>query len=176
MGLAALNTAYMRMCPGLVLPLNFNVSGFVGVHLDMADGMRLSAIASAGKMAPLGSLPAALLSLCLARAGNLPRVGVYQHPLRLWDRLALALNTLERAAQALTAARVARVPHFAVAPVPRIDSLLSSIKGTKIFSCLDLAQGYWQVPPASIPLTAFRVVRRCCPSCAQHTHRGKGLA
>ena len=42
-------------------------------------------------------------------------------------------------------------------PLPRIDSLLSSIKGTKIFSCLDLARGYWQVPidPASIPLTAF---------------------
>ena len=49
-GLATLNNTYLRMRPHLVIPLDFDVSGFVGVHLAVADGMRLSAIASAGKI------------------------------------------------------------------------------------------------------------------------------
>ena len=44
-----------------------------------------------------------------------------------------------------------------VHPIPRIDDALDSLAGTKLFSVLDLASGYWQVEldPADKDKTAF---------------------
>ena len=42
-------------------------------------------------------------------------------------------------------------------PIPRIDETLDSLSGNAYFTCLDLKQGYWQLPldEASKPKTAF---------------------
>ena len=46
-------------------------------------------------------------------------------------------------------------------PLPRVDETLDVLSGAKIFSALDLASGYWQVPvePADVPKTAFSTSR-----------------
>lgn len=43
-------------------------------------------------------------------------------------------------------------------PLPRIDDLLDQLKGKKVFSTLDQASGFWQIPitEESKPFTAFR--------------------
>ena len=43
-------------------------------------------------------------------------------------------------------------------PMARMDDILIAMSGMKVFSCLDAARGYWQVPlhPDSKRLTAFR--------------------
>ena len=42
-------------------------------------------------------------------------------------------------------------------PLPRIDTSLDALRGSKWFSTLDLSSGYWQVPmnPADKEKTAF---------------------
>ena len=53
--------------------------------------------------------------------------------------------------------RVNDVTKKDVHPIPRIDDALDSLAGTKLFSVLDLASGYWQVEldPADKEKTAF---------------------
>ena len=53
--------------------------------------------------------------------------------------------------------RVNDVTKKDVHPIPRIDDALDSLTGTKLFSVLDLASGYWQVEldPADKDRTAF---------------------
>ena len=44
-------------------------------------------------------------------------------------------------------------------PIPRLDDILISFAGTKVFSCADAARGFWQVPikESARRLTAFKV-------------------
>ena len=46
-------------------------------------------------------------------------------------------------------------------PLPRTDAILESMAGSRVFSCLDLSKGYWQVPmaAASREKTAFATPR-----------------
>jgi hypothetical protein len=43
-------------------------------------------------------------------------------------------------------------------PLPRIDDLIDQLKGARVFSSLDLTQGYYQLPiaPEDVPKTAFK--------------------
>ena len=53
--------------------------------------------------------------------------------------------------------RLNEVPKKDAFPLPRVDLILDHLHGATIFSSLDLASGYWQVPLAesAIPKTAF---------------------
>ncbi len=44
-----------------------------------------------------------------------------------------------------------------VYPLPRVDDLIDQLGNAKVFSCLDEASGYWQIPlsPEAQPKSAF---------------------
>jgi len=43
-------------------------------------------------------------------------------------------------------------------PLPRIDDLIDQLRGSRVYSSLDLTQGYYQLPiaDADVPKTAFK--------------------
>ena len=49
-------------------------------------------------------------------------------------------------------------------PIPRIDDTLERLAGAKVFTLLDLASGYWQMPVAEedVEKTAFTTPWRGC--------------